>query len=126
MTASTIPKGRPVLGLSPVGIHGQLQGFLTSKPNARPRNWLLSSELTRGDRGVLDTPSSRAAGIRPSSSDTGTRGCAYRGQLVKLAEELVEQLHQLLCRALRRQAREAHDVREEDAARQRALPPEPT
>lgn len=55
----------------------------------------------------------------------GTQGRAYRGQLVKLAEELVQQLHQLLRRALRRQAREAHDVREEDAAGQRALPAGP-
>lgn len=46
-------------------------------------------------------------------------GCAYRGQFIKLAEELVEEFHQLLGRALRRQAREAHDVCKEDAARQR-------
>lgn len=56
------------------------------------------------------------------------RGCAYRGQLVKLAEELIEEFHQLLGRALRRQAREAHDVCKEDAARQRgaSCPPPPT
>lgn len=38
-------------------------------------------------------------------------GVTHRGQLVELAEELVEQLDQLLRRALRRQTREAHDIR---------------
>lgn len=38
------------------------------------------------------------------------------GELVELSKELVEQLHQLLRRALWRQAGEAHDVRKQDAA----------
>lgn len=40
----------------------------------------------------------------------------HRGELVELSEELVQQLHQLLSRALRRQTGEAHDVGEQDAA----------
>lgn len=40
---------------------------------------------------------------------------AHRRQLVEAREELVERHHQLLRRALRRQAGEALDVREEDA-----------
>lgn len=38
------------------------------------------------------------------------------GELVELSKELVEQLHQLLSRALWCQAGETHDVRKQDAA----------
>lgn len=41
------------------------------------------------------------------------------GELVELSEELVEQLHQLLSRALWRQTGEAHDVCEQDAKGQK-------
>lgn len=70
----------------------------------------------------------RHPGSNSSEPPDKGRGCAYRGQFVKLAEELIEEFHQLLGRALRRQAREAHDVREEDAAGQRgaSCPPPPT
>ncbi len=40
----------------------------------------------------------------------------YRGELVKLAEELVEEFNEFLRRALRRQTREAHDIRKQDTA----------
>lgn len=48
----------------------------------------------------------------PGSGHRGTHG----RQLVEAGEELIEQLHELLGAAGRRQLGEAHDVREEDAA----------
>lgn len=38
----------------------------------------------------------------------------HRGELVELAEELVEEFDEFLRRALRRQTREAHDIRKQD------------
>lgn len=43
---------------------------------------------------------------------------AYRGELVKLSKQLVEQFHQLLRCALGGQAGEAHYVCKQDAARE--------
>lgn len=40
----------------------------------------------------------------------------YRGELVKLAEELIEEFNEFLRCALRRQTREAHDIRKQDTA----------
>lgn len=42
----------------------------------------------------------------------------YRGELVKLSKQLVEQFHQLLRCALRGQAGEAHYVCKQDAVRE--------
>lgn len=43
---------------------------------------------------------------------------AYRGELVKLSKQLVQQFHQLLRCALGGQAGEAHNVCKQDAARE--------
>lgn len=74
---------------------------------------------------ALGEPASQAGGTPDPVPTTRGAGCAYRGQLVELAEELVQQLHQLLGSALGRQARETHDVREEDAARDTGRCPPP-
>lgn len=42
--------------------------------------------------------------------------CVYLCELIEATEEFVENLHELLGRALRRQLREAHNVCEQDTA----------
>ena len=124
----------------PLSREGQRAAQAGRQPGAVPTRWATASPPWRGGcgRSPVCRPSSESAGgalargaARPRSRAGGTGGRSYRGQLVKLAEELVEQLDQLLGRALRGQACEAHDVCEEDAARHRcaavhlARPPQP-
>lgn len=103
---------------------GGCTAFSLQTQHTAPGNTSLSSELTYGDH-VGQAHFSGRWDPRPSSNDAGTQDCAYRGQLIKLAEELIQQLHQLLGSALGRQAREAHNVRKEDAAREGELRPPP-
>lgn len=56
----------------------------------------------------------------PAGAGPGHEGTHGR-QLVEAGEELIQQLHELLGAAGRRQLGEAHDVREQDAAGEAVL-----